>query len=85
MPSVLPKIAALRARFPKLDIQVDGGVNARTVREAARAGANILVAGSAVFGASDPAAAIATLRAEAVGALLSSPEKKHVSSPEGTR
>ena len=54
--SVLPKIAALRARCPRLDIQVDGGVNARTVREAARAGANVLVAGSAVFGASDPAA-----------------------------
>ena len=69
MPSVLPKIAALRARCPKLDIQVDGGVNARTVREAARAGANVLVAGSAVFGASDPAAAIAFLRAEAVRAL----------------
>ena len=69
MPSVLPKIAALRARCPRLDIQVDGGVNARTVREAARAGANVLVAGSAVFGASDPAAAIAVLRAEAVRAL----------------
>lgn len=69
MPSVLPKIAALRARCPRLDIQVDGGVNARTVREAARAGANVLVAGSAVFGASDPAAAIAFLRAEAVRAL----------------
>ena len=69
MPSVLPKIATLRARCPRLDIQVDGGVNARTVREAARAGANVLVAGSAVFGASDPAAAIAFLRAEAVRAL----------------
>jgi ribulose-phosphate 3-epimerase len=69
MPSVLPKIAGLRARCPRLDIQVDGGVNARTVREAARAGANVLVAGSAVFGASDPAAAIAFLRAEAVRAL----------------
>ena len=67
--SQLPKIAALRAKFPLLDIQVDGGVNARTVREAARAGANVLVAGSAVFGASDPAAAIAVLRAEAVRAL----------------
>ena len=69
MPSVLPKIAALRARCPELDIQVDGGVNARTVGQAARAGANVVVAGSAVFGASDAAAAIAVLRAEAVQAL----------------
>jgi ribulose-phosphate 3-epimerase len=69
MPSVLPKIAALRARCPELDIQVDGGVNARTVGEAARAGANVVVAGSAVFGASDAAAAIAFLRAEANQAL----------------
>ena len=68
MPSVLPKIAALRARCPRLDIQVDGGVNARTSAYPARAGA-ALVAGSAVFGASDPAAAIAVLRAEAVRAL----------------
>ena len=69
MPSVLPKIAALRARCPELDIQVDGGVNARTVGAAARAGANVVVAGSAVFGASDAAAAIAVLRAEANQAL----------------
>jgi ribulose-phosphate 3-epimerase len=69
MPSVLPKIAALRARCPELDIQVDGGVNARTVGAAARAGANVIVAGSAVFGASDAAAAIAFLRAEANQAL----------------
>ena len=68
MPSVLPKIAALRARCPRLDIQVDGGVT-RAPSAAARAGANVLVAGSAVFGASDPAAAIAVLRAEAVRAL----------------
>jgi ribulose-phosphate 3-epimerase len=44
-------------------------VNARTVGAAARAGANVVVAGSAVFGASDAAAAIAFLRAEANQAL----------------
>ena len=45
-----------------LDIEVDGGINASTVAVAAKAGANVFVAGSAVFGAEDPAAAIAELR-----------------------
>lgn len=54
---------ALRSIFPRLDIQVDGGVNRETARLAAAAGANVLVAGTAVFGAPEgPAAAIAGLR-----------------------
>lgn len=50
-------------------VEVDGGIVARTAAEAAGAGANVLVAGSAVFGAPDRAAAIAALRrsAEAAG------------------
>jgi pentose-5-phosphate-3-epimerase len=48
--SVLPKVSALRRRCPALDIQMDGGVNVGTVEAAAAAGANVLVAGSAVFG-----------------------------------
>lgn len=62
MPEVLPKVAELRAAFPDLDIQCDGGINAATAVAAVAAGANCLVAGSAVFGASDPAAVIAALR-----------------------
>ena len=43
-------------------IEVDGGVNAKTVQAVKDAGATFLVAGSAVFGADDRAAAIASLR-----------------------
>lgn len=65
--AVLPKIAELRRiirdRGYGSDIEVDGGINIRTAREAAGAGANVFVAGTAVFGAEDMAAAIMALRA----------------------
>lgn len=59
----LEKVRALRAAHPEVAIQVDGGINAHTARLARQAGADNLVAGSFVFGASDRAAAIAQLRA----------------------
>ncbi|KAL9035991.1 MAG: hypothetical protein Q9214_006333 [Letrouitia sp. 1 TL-2023] len=62
MVDVLPKVKALRERYPDLHIEVDGGLSEGTVDEAAEAGANVIVAGSAVFGAKDPAAVIAKLR-----------------------
>jgi ribulose-phosphate 3-epimerase len=62
MASELPKVKALRERYPDLSIEVDGGLSASTVDEAAEAGANVIVAGSAVFGAKDPAEVIAKLR-----------------------
>ena len=65
MASELPKVAALRKRYPELNIEVDGGLSEKTVDQAADAGANVIVAGSAVFGAKDPAEVIAKL-AEAV-------------------
>jgi pentose-5-phosphate-3-epimerase len=59
---VFLQVKALRTSFPSLNIQVDGGVNKDTARLAAAAGANVLVAGTAVFGAPEgPAAAIAGL------------------------
>lgn len=62
-PHVLDKVKQLRSRFPTLDIQVDGGINPETARLAAAAGANVLVAGTAVFGCKEgPAAAIRGLR-----------------------
>jgi ribulose-phosphate 3-epimerase len=66
--AVLPKIAALRADIVRrglaTEIEVDGGIAPDTVAEVARAGANVFVAGSAVFGAPgrDYRAAIAALR-----------------------
>ena len=58
------KLSALRAEAvrigrPDLLLQVDGGVARDTAPLCAAAGANVLVAGSAVFGAADPAAEIA--------------------------
>ena len=44
------------------DIEVDGGINAETSRLVREAGANVLVAGSAVYGAADVKAAIAAIR-----------------------
>ncbi len=49
-----------------LDIQVDGGINLETARQAVEAGAEILVAGSAVFGEGDSGANLEALRASAV-------------------
>ncbi len=62
LPDVLSKVKTLRSQFPKLMIQMDGGMNAETAKLSIEAGANNLVAGSFVFQASDRAAAIASLR-----------------------
>ena len=62
MASELPKVEALRRKYPDLNIEVDGGLGPATIDQAADAGANVIVAGSAVFGAQDPAGAIAALR-----------------------
>lgn len=62
MASELPKVEALRARYPELNIEVDGGLGLGTIDQAADAGANVIVAGSAIFGASDPADVIAKMR-----------------------
>lgn len=62
IPSVLEKVKALRARFPRLMIQVDGGIDVVSAKKAIEAGADNLVAGSAVFKSSDRAKIIAELR-----------------------
>jgi ribulose-phosphate 3-epimerase len=63
----LPKIRRARAAIDAsgLDValQVDGGITADNIWRAADAGANVFVAGSAVYGAEDPAEAIERLRA----------------------
>jgi len=66
--SQLPKIAAVRrmigASGRSIRLSVDGGISQKTAPQAIAAGADTLVAGTAVFGASDYAAAIAALRGE---------------------
>lgn len=57
------EVRALIDRYnPACELEVDGGVNARTAPLVIEVGATVLVAGSAVYGADDPAAAIAALR-----------------------
>ncbi len=64
---VVPKIRRARQLIGDADVwlQVDGGVDARTIEICAQAGADVFVAGSAVYGAQDPAAAVDALRAAA--------------------
>ena len=66
LPEMLPKIAALRqlcdARGLAAHIEVDGGQEPRTARLAIEAGADVLVAGTSIFGSDDYAKAIANLR-----------------------
>ncbi|MEA5152437.1 MAG: ribulose-phosphate 3-epimerase [Oscillospiraceae bacterium] len=66
MADQLPKIKAVREMLGGLEhaceLEVDGGIDAVTAAAAKAAGANVLVAGSAVFGKADRAAAIAALR-----------------------
>ena len=66
--TMVPKIAAARAMIGDrpIELEVDGGITAATAPIVTAAGANVLVAGSAVFGATDRAGAIAELRAAAV-------------------
>ncbi|TFK41272.1 ribulose-5-phosphate 3-epimerase [Crucibulum laeve] len=58
----VPKVAELRARFPDKDIEVDGGVGPKTIGVCADAGSNVIVAGTAIFGAQNPEAVIAELK-----------------------
>lgn len=66
MPDMLPKVRKIREEANRLgldlDIQVDGGINPETAKLVREAGANVLVAGSSVFKASDRKAAIDALR-----------------------
>ena len=68
----LPKIARTRALIDRhgldLWVQVDGGVSTETIERSVQAGADVFVAGSAVFGADDPDAMVERLRAQATAA-----------------
>jgi ribulose-phosphate 3-epimerase len=74
LPEMLPKIRRLRAicaqRGLQPVIEVDGGENATTAAQAAAAGATAIVAGAAIFGAKDYAAAIGAIRASAIAAEM---------------
>ncbi len=77
MADMLDKVRRARAMVDtghlNVIVQVDGGINADTIAQAAEAGANCFVAGSAVYGAADPAVAVAHLRDLAAAQVTSSP------------
>ncbi|WP_447008515.1 ribulose-phosphate 3-epimerase [Saccharothrix isguenensis] len=72
MAEVLDKVRAARRMVDtghlKLVIEIDGGINADTIEQAAEAGVDCFVAGSAVYDAADPGAALERLRAQATRA-----------------
>ncbi len=76
MPEVLPKVAQVRAAADAgglaLDVEVDGGIDATTAGDVAVAGANVLVAGSAIFGHPRPWEATEAIRAAARTAVAAS-------------
>jgi ribulose-phosphate 3-epimerase len=74
---VLPKVRRARELLARhggsVWLQVDGGVSAETIERCAEAGADVFVAGAAVYSAGDPAAAVRALRAQAERATARSP------------
>jgi ribulose-phosphate 3-epimerase len=75
IPSSLEKIAALRRmideRGYQVDIEVDGGIKVDNIADVIKAGANVVVSGSGVFGTKDYAATIAEMRKRAEAARVS--------------
>lgn len=69
MSAMMPKVAELRARYPYLPIQVDGGLGLSNTHEAAAAGANVIVAGTSVFKATSRLEAITGMRKLVTDAL----------------
>jgi ribulose-phosphate 3-epimerase len=68
IPASLDKLRRMRAALPDhVALEVDGGVHENTAGDCVKAGANVLVTGSAVFGSADPAGAYRAI-AEAAGA-----------------
>ena len=67
MPEMLEKVRDVRRRITaknlEVRLEVDGGIAADTIEQAAEAGADAFVAGTAVYGADDPAEACRKLRA----------------------
>ena len=71
IPDVLPKIEELKKMIEQkgldVDIEVDGGINVENIAQAAQAGANVFVAGNAIFGSQDYAETIALMREKIEG------------------
>ncbi|VDM34214.1 unnamed protein product [Hydatigera taeniaeformis] len=66
MADMMSKVKALREKYQDLNIEVDGGVCPKTIRECIKNGANMIVSGSAITNADDPAAIIRSMRSTIV-------------------
>lgn len=62
MKECMPKVETLRRKYPLLDIEVDGGLSLETIDASADAGANVIVAGTGIFGAEKPDEVITTFK-----------------------
>ena len=62
MECTMPKIEQIRKINKSIDIEVDGGINLSTIKTAAKAGANVFVAGSAIFNSTNPKDTISELK-----------------------
>ena len=69
MQDMMPKVKKLRDQFKHLDIEVDGGVGPATIDACAKAGANMIVSGSAITSAAEPHEVIAQLKNSVNSAL----------------
>jgi ribulose-phosphate 3-epimerase len=72
MEDMMSKVQYLRTNFPDLDIEVDGGIGPSTIDVVAEAGANMIVSGTAITGATDPSQVIALLRNSVENAIQKS-------------
>jgi ribulose-phosphate 3-epimerase len=76
IPELLDKVRLGRRHIAsghlRLYVEVDGGIDADTIEAAAEAGADVFVAGTAVYGADDPARAVSALRRQAAAAMARS-------------
>ncbi|MDD6309125.1 MAG: ribulose-phosphate 3-epimerase [Clostridia bacterium] len=62
LPEVLDKVREIRAMAPETDIQMDGGIGMQNIYDVTEAGANVIVAGAAIYYAENPAEAIRKLK-----------------------
>lgn len=69
MADMMPKVKAVRERYAYLDIEVDGGVSEANIDECSKAGANMIVSGSAVVKSDNPASVISNLRKSVISAI----------------
>uniref|UniRef100_A0A0K8T1K9 Ribulose-phosphate 3-epimerase n=1 Tax=Lygus hesperus TaxID=30085 RepID=A0A0K8T1K9_LYGHE len=71
MADMMPKVRWLRENYPTIDIEVDGGVGPSTIQQCAQAGANMIVSGTAVAKAPNPASVIKEIRETVNKSLMS--------------